>query len=189
MRKLNEIKKEISAIRFALDFVINKLKLKFTVDEILNFDSITFNEIDYEKREYSILANENYFVESNGTFKRKSTRHNIFFCRLSKLAGMKENERDTLINDYLNIVRYHNFYKHVLNELKLIVDFGYPRISRIELLKVFDDNDSTIIKLNKEVNFIEYSELKEFYLNLMDEINEYKTQRSKFLEKKLSKNK
>lgn len=185
MKKLEIIKNELIYNRNELAKVIEELDLKFTVDEVLNFDSIAFKEIDYSKASYSILANESYPIELDGKIKKKSTRHNIFFCKIMKLLSMQEEDRNSLIENHVKLVKYYSDYKHVFNELKLIVDFGYPEIRRLSVLKAFESN--VMKKFENAENFLEYWEYNEFYNKELKKVEKFKKNRAEYLNKKLSK--
>jgi hypothetical protein len=197
--KAEDFKNEFNSIKKEISFLIDKLELKFTTEEILNFDSITFKDIQIDlsldekklaKQDYLILGNESYdvfeFTETSSKSITKKTRSTIFSIKKSKILKMKEEDIFNILLDYTKLIALYNRYKLLREELDNFIVLNFPEIETWHRLTPVFGFQFVQEKINKIANkkFHDYFELQ---LNLRKEEKLIYQERSAFLENKLKK--
>lgn len=167
MKSVKDFKKEFEQIKNEISFLIDKLNLKLTVEEILNFTSIAFsnfnlnlNEEQLKKQDYKILGNLTY--KEIGTSTKKQTRINLLSLKKSKILKMKDEEIFEIFFDYTKLISFFNRYKILRQELDNLIILKFPEIETyFWLTPIF--GISEIEKKVKEIltpSYIEFSNLK-----------------------------
>lgn len=167
MKSVKDFKKEFEQIKNEISFLINKLNLKLTVSEILNFTSIAYsnfnidlNEEQLKKQDYKILGNLTYTEIESST--KKQTRINLLSLKKSKILKMKDEEIFEIFFDYTKLISFFNRYKILRQELDNLVILKFPEIETLKwLTPIF--GISEIEKKVKEIltpSYIEFSNLK-----------------------------
>lgn len=198
MKTVENFKREFASIKNDINFLIEKLALKFTTEEILNFDSITFKDItigvdldnkQLSKQDYLILANESYDIfqhEEDGSMKTitKKTRSTLFSIKKSKILKMKEEEVFKILLDYTKLISLYDRYKLLRKELENLLSLNFPEIETwLRLMPIVGiEEGSKKIESLRTKSFNEYFELQN---QLKREEKMIYQERSSFLESKL----
>lgn len=197
--KAEDFKNEFDSIKKEISFLIDKLELKFTTEEILNFDSITFKDIQIDlsldekklaKQDYLILGNESYdvfeFTETSSKTITKKTRSTIFSIKKSKILKMKEEDIFNILLDYTKLIALYDRYKLLREELDNFIVLNFPEIEtwyRLTPVFGFQFVQEKIDEIaNKKFN--DYFDLQS---NLRKKEKLIYQERSSFLENKLKK--
>lgn len=198
MKTLQEFKKEFDSIKSELSFLIEKLYIKFTVDEFLQIDSITFNDIPFLdnadknelKKDYLILANETYEVFNEETLKidKFKTRTMIFSLRQSKIVKLKEDELYKILIDYVKLISFYEKYKLLKKELENQLYLEFPEMATWWKLTPFLGLEESIKKI-KENTTSRFSDLHNLKLDIEKEDRLVYLKRSEYLYNKLKKRK
>ena len=198
MKTLQEFKKEFDSIKSELSFLIEKLCLKFTTDEFLQIDSITFNDIPFLdnadknelKKDYLILANETYEVFNEETLKidKFKTRTMIFSLRQSKIVKLKEDELYKILIDYVKLISFYEKYKLLKKELENQLYLEFPEMATWWKLTPFLGLEESIKKI-KENTTSRFSDLHNLKLDIEKEDRLVYLKRSEYLYNKLKKRK
>lgn len=197
--KAEDFKNEFDSIKKGISFLIDKLELKFTTEEILNFDSITFKDIQIDlsldekklaKQDYLILGNESYdvfeFTETSSKTITKKTRSTIFSIKKSKILKMKEEDIFNILLDYTKLIALYDRYKLLREELDNFIVLNFPEIETWYRLSPVFGFQFVQEKIDEIANkkFYDYFELQS---NLRKEEKLIYQERSSFLENKLKK--
>lgn len=198
MKTLQEFKKEFDSIKSELSFLIEKLCLKFTTDEFLQIDSITFNDIPFLdnadknelKKDYLILANETYEVFNEETLKidKFKTRTLIFSLRQSKIVKLKQEELYKILIDYVKLISFYEKYKLLKKELENQLSLEFPEIATWWKLTPFIGLEESLKKIKENTT----SRFSDLYNLKMEQEREDRTvylKRSEYLYNKLKKGK
>lgn len=204
MKKVEDFKIEFNSIKIEIEALLITLKLSnFTVDEILNFDSITFKDISINleadektlaKQDYLILANESYdiieeiiqenSISSNKTTKK--TRTTLFSLKKSKILKMDDEELFKILFNYTKLIAFYERYKLLRKELNNLIILEFSEVETLyKLIPIFGFD-----YVNKKINQISrksFWEYFEFQNQLKKEENLIYQKRSAYLEEKLRK--
>jgi aryl carrier-like protein len=196
MKTLEEYKKEFDDIKLEVSFLIEKVGLKFTVEEFLQIDSITFNDLpnlstaDAKelKKDYLILGNETYEVFNEETFKydKFKTRTLIFSLRQSKIIKLKEEQLFKTILDYVKLISFYEKYKLLKKELENQLYIENPEVATWWKLTPFIGIVEGMKKIN-EITTNSFWELYNFKLKMEEEDRLVYLKRSEYLYNKLKK--
>lgn len=198
MKTLQEFKKDFDSIKSELSFLIEKLCLKFTTDEFLQIDSITFNDIPFLdnadknelKKDYLILANETYEVFNEETLKidKFKTRTLIFSLRQSKIVKLKQEELYKILIDYVKLISFYEKYKLLKKELENQLSLEFPEIATWWKLTPFIGLEESLKKI-KENTTSRFSDLYNLKMEQEREDRAVYLKRSEYLYNKLKKGK
>ncbi|MDK2063347.1 hypothetical protein PT447_00235 [Aliarcobacter butzleri] len=198
MKSVEQYKQEFDSIKSELSFLIEKLYIKFTVDEFLQIDSITFNDIPFLdnadknelKKDYLILANETYEVFNEETLKidKFKTRTMIFSLRQSKIVKLKEDELYKILIDYVKLISFYEKYKLLKKELENQLYLEFPEMATWWKLTPFLGLEESIKKI-KENTTSRFSDLHNLKLDIEKEDRLVYLKRSEYLYNKLKKRK
>lgn len=200
MKTANDFKTEIKEIKNNIKKLLEKLALNFEVDEVLNFDTITYKDMhidlnsnDLKKQNYLILANETYcdYIEEDGRYAtiEKKTRTTLLSLKPQKMLKMKEEELFEKFFDYTKFISLFNRYKLLRKELTNLIDLNFTEVSTWEkLLPVLSFEyveDKINFLINKDEKLSDLIELQN-ELKQFDKLIFHK--RSSVLVEKLKKN-
>lgn len=198
MKTLQEFKKDFDSIKSELSFLIEKLCLKFTTDEFLQIDSITFNDIPFLdnadknelKKDYLILANETYEVFNEETLKidKFKTRTLIFSLRQSKIVKLKQEELYKILIDYVKLISFYEKYKLLKKELENQLSLEFPEIATWWKLTPFIGLEESLKKI-KENTTSRFFDLYNLKMEQEREDRAVYLKRSEYLYNKLKKGK
>lgn len=189
--RFKEIKDEIS-------FYIEKLELNFSTEEFLNFDSITYKDLDidlndpdkFKNQDYLILGNESYSVIEDDKTVLKRTRTTIFSMRKPKLLKLKTEKLIDIFLDYTKLISLYKEYKLLREELDLIFEKEFTDISTYQKLIPVLGIDFYLEKMREIETELEERGYNEYAFFLQEIKREEKINfeiRSVILEKKLKK--
>lgn len=199
MKTVEEYKNEFNSLKNNISDLLKKTKLKFTVDEFLNFDSIAYNSLTtielnidpkiLAKQDYLILGNERYFTEDEN-FRRieKKTRTTLFSIKKSKLLKLDDNEVFDMLIDYIKLIEAYKRYKILRKDLDNFIYLKFPDITTWSLLIGLYGIDFCDEKINELAND-EYFDFIDLQRDLQKEEQTSFRNRSLKLEEKLTKKK
>ena len=197
VKTIEDFKNEISILKNEIQELLNNLKLKYTLDEFLNFDSIAYQSltnielnIDPEKlkkQDYLILANERYTIEDENFRKiEKKTRSTIFSMKKSKLLKLDEDEVFEALFGYVKLIEYFKRYKILRKDLDNFILLKFPEITTWYLLMNLYGIEFCLDQMTK-YKTDEYWGYIEFQNELQEQEKFAFRERSLKLEKKLGK--
>lgn len=198
MKTVEIYKKEFEMIKTECSFLLNKLSLKFSVEEFLIIDSITFNDIpilqgldpDQLKRDYLILANETYRGIDEKTLQTVNykTRTLIFSLRQSKIMKMKIEHLYNILFDFVKLLSFYEKNKLLKKELENQINISYPEIATWHKIMPFVGVEDTYKKIDM-ISDKAFNNLNNFYVEILRNDLETYNRRSDYLYDKLKKKK
>ena len=111
MKTAHDYKNEFNFLKNNIEELLKKTNSKFTVEEFLNFDSISYTSLTtielnldpklLKKQDYLILANERYTIEDENFRKiEKKIRTTVFSIKKNKLLKLTDEEVFSILFDY-----------------------------------------------------------------------------------------
>lgn len=197
MKTIEDFKNEITILKNEIQELLNNLKLKYTLDEFLNFDSIAYQSLTnielnldpekLKKQDYLILANERYTIEDENFRKiEKKTRSTIFSMKKSKLLKLDEDEVFETLFEYVKLIEYFKRYKILRKDLDNFILLKFPETTTWYLLMNLYGIEFCLDKMTK-YKTDEYWAYIEFQNELQEQEKFAFRERSLKLEKKLGK--
>jgi hypothetical protein len=199
MKIVEEYKNEFKTLKENIEELLKKTTSKFTVEEFLNLDSISYTSLTtielnldpklLKKQDYLILANEKYTIEDEN-FRQieKKIRTTVFSIKKNRLLKLTEEEVFSIIFNYIKLIETFKRYKILRKDLDNFILLNFPEITTWHLLMSLYGIEYCEDKMN-EFKSNEYLD----YIYLQNELQEsekiaYMVRSSK-LEKKFNKKK
>ncbi|MFX4231402.1 hypothetical protein ACOL3I_07940 [Aliarcobacter butzleri] len=192
---VNEFKEKLKKLENRVSELLKEMKIKFDVDTFLHFDKLNIKHIDISNFEIKILASENYQDESKLVekinrqglevlgFKKKNTRHNIFFLSASKVQSL---EKDILEKIFKNAYELYNLfyrYKALREEINTTFELKFLN-HRVCLFLSLVDNEYFLEKQQKYDEFDEYFIFQDFINELYNKDRFIELERNSILSNK-----
>jgi hypothetical protein len=140
MKTAEAYKNEFQTLKNNIEALLKKTNSKFTVEEFLNFDSISYTSLTtielnldpklLKKQDYLILANEKYsIVDENFKNIEKKIRTTIFSIKKNRLLKLTEEEVFSILFDYIKLIETFKRYKILRKDLDNYILLHFPEIT------------------------------------------------------------
>jgi hypothetical protein len=173
MKTAEEYKNEFQKLKDNIEELLNKTKSKFTVDEFLNLESISYTSLTtielnvdpklLKKQDYLILANEKYTIEDEN-FKKieKKIRTTVFSIKKNRLLKLSDEEVFLILFDYIKLIETFKRYKILRKDLDNLILLNFPEITTWFTLMGLYGMEYCFEKISKlrTENYWEYIELQ-----------------------------
>lgn len=140
MKTAETYKNEFKILKNNIEELLQKRNSKFTVEEFLNFDSISYTSLTtielnldpelLKKQDYLILANERYTIEDeNFRQVEKKIRTKVFSIKKNKLLKLSDEEVFSIIFDYIKLIETFKRYKILRKDLDNFILLNFPEVT------------------------------------------------------------
>lgn len=140
MKTAEAYKNDFQTLKNNIEELLKKTSSKFTVEEFLNFDSISYTSLTtielnldpklLKKQDYLILANERYTIEDENFRKiEKKIRTTVFSIKKNKLLKLTDKEVFSVMFDYIKLIETFKRYKILRKDLDNFIFLNFPEIT------------------------------------------------------------
>lgn len=178
MKTAEAYKNEFQTLKNNIEALLKKTNSKFTVEEFLNFDSISYTSLTtielnldpklLKKQDYLILANERYTIEDENFRKiEKKIRTTVFSIKKNKLLKLTDEEVFLILFDYIKLIETFKRYKILRKDFDNFILLNFPEITTWYTLMGLYGIDYCVDKM-REYKTDEYWD----YIDLQNELQE-----------------
>lgn len=167
---IKDFKNKISKIEDRVSELLTEMKIKFDVDTFLHFDKLNIKHIDISNFEIKILASENFEDESKLVektnrqgvqvlgYKKKNTRHNIFFLSSSKVNSLELEVLEKTFKSAYELYSLFYRYKALREEINTTFELRFLNHQTCLFLSLVNEE----YFLEKQQNYSDFNEYLEF---------------------------
>ncbi|MGJ0317972.1 hypothetical protein NG767_04375 [Aliarcobacter cryaerophilus] len=167
---IKDFKNKISKIEDRVSELLTEMKIKFDVDTFLHFDKLNIKHIDISNFEIKILASENFEDESKLVektnrqgvqvlgYKKKNTRHNIFFLSSSKVNSLELEVLEKTFKSAYELYSLFYRYKALREEINTTFELRFLNHQSCLFLSLVNKE----YFLEKQQNYSDFNEYLEF---------------------------
>ncbi len=167
---IKDFKNKISKIEDRVSELLTEMKIKFDVDTFLHFDKLNIKHIDISNFEIKILASENFEDESKLVektnrqgvqvlgYKKKNTRHNIFFLSSSKVKSLELEVLEKTFKSAYELYSLFYRYKALREEINTTFELRFLNHQTCLFLSLVNEE----YFLEKQQNYSDFNEYLEF---------------------------